>query len=166
MGNVAIFKGKVAKFLAKAGILLPQRPQSERSITPENGEIAYNTTSNKVEVYENSAWVQIATAGAPDSASFINNQTSPANVTGFTLPNASSKYLVKIVRETSLGDLYETLELLAVSRGTSFQIALNAVGDETGVSLSVDTAGQIKYTSTNDPTHTAGTIFWVRQALL
>jgi hypothetical protein len=166
MGSPAIFKGKVVKFLAKAGILLPQRPQTDRSLTPENGEIAYNSTANKVEIYENGQWVQISTAPAAASASFLNNQTSPTNVTGFTVSATSAKYLVNITREAGSGNRYESLDLLIVSVSGSYEMAITSAGNDTGVSLSIDSTGQVKYTSTNDPTQTAGQISWKLQVSL
>lgn len=63
MGNVAIFKGKLVKFLAKAGILIPKRATTDRSLTPEQGETAFNTTDNKLEVYNGSSWVQLDASG-------------------------------------------------------------------------------------------------------
>jgi hypothetical protein len=63
MGNVAIFKGKLVKFLAKAGILIPKRATTDRSLTPEQGETAFNTTVNKLEVYNGSSWVQLDAGG-------------------------------------------------------------------------------------------------------
>lgn len=166
MGNVAVFKGKVVKFLAKAGILLPQREQSERSTSPENGELAYNSTFNKVEVYENSEWRQVSTAPASLSALFSNNQTTPANVNGFVLPSSSSKYLISIARQTVIGNKYETLDLIAVSKDSSFEISVTGVGDETGVYFTVDSTGQIKYTSTDDFFHLSGQISWKQQVVL
>lgn len=63
MGNVAIFKGKLVKFLAKAGILVPARPDAERSLTPTAGETAFNTTANKLEVYDGTTWTQLDAGG-------------------------------------------------------------------------------------------------------
>jgi hypothetical protein len=62
--SVAIFKGKLVKFLAKAGILVPARPDGDRSLTPVAGETAFNTTANKLEVYNGTAWEQLAAGGS------------------------------------------------------------------------------------------------------
>lgn len=168
MGSPAIFKGKVVKFLAKAGILIPQRPESERSATPENGEMGYNLTTNKIEVYENNSWVNFATAPQGQSAPFANNQVTPVDVTGFVVANSlSSKYLVGVYREAT-ANLYESLELLVVKKGSSYQISVTGVGDESGVALSITTAGQIQYTSTSVAGHNAtnSKIFWKQQTTL
>jgi hypothetical protein len=59
MGNVAIFKGKLVKFLAKAGILVPARGDIDRSASPTAGEMAFNTNANKLEVYNGTSWDQV-----------------------------------------------------------------------------------------------------------
>lgn len=168
MGSPAIFKGKVVKFLAKAGILIPQRAQTDRSVTPENGEMGYNTTTNKIEVYENSVWVNFATAPQGQSASFADNQSTPADVTGFIVPSVlSSKYLVGIYREAT-ANLYESLEVLVVKKGSSYEISVSGVGDNSGVSLSITAGGQIQYTSTSVAGHNAtnSKIYWKQQVAL
>lgn len=63
MGAVAIFKGKLVKFLAKAGILVPKRAEADRSLTPDSGELAFNTDSSKLEVYDGTSWVNLDNAG-------------------------------------------------------------------------------------------------------
>lgn len=57
--SVAIFKGKLVKFLAKAGILVPTRTELERPDTPAAGEMAFNTDSNALEVYNGTSWDQL-----------------------------------------------------------------------------------------------------------
>lgn len=162
MGSPAIFKGKVVKFLAKAGILIPQRIQADRSLTPENGELGYNTTSNKLEVYENGSWVNVTTAPAGGEFAFADNQSTPVNVTGFTAANTlSSKYLVGIYREAT-ANKYETLEVLVVKKSSTYNISVTGVGDDSGVTLSITNAGQIQYTSTTEAGHNAtnSKIYW------
>jgi hypothetical protein len=87
MGSVAIFKGKLVKFLAKAGILIPKRLQSDRSLTPDQGETAFNTTTNKLEVYDGTSWQSLSQTGTlvhPNSSSTVEygentTFTSPGN---------------------------------------------------------------------------------------
>lgn len=59
MGSVAIFKGKLVKFLAKAGILVPTRGDVDRSTAPAAGEMAFNTDSSALEVYTGSNWAGV-----------------------------------------------------------------------------------------------------------
>lgn len=168
MGSPAIFKGKVVKFLAKAGILIPQRPQTERSLTPENGELGYNTTTNKLEVYENGSWTNVLPIPPSGNFAFADNQSAPANVTGFIVSSSlSSRYLVGIYREAT-SNKYETLDVLVVKKGSSYSISTTGVGDDSGVSLSITAAGQIQYTSTTAAGHNAtnSKIYWKEQVTL
>lgn len=76
MGSVAIFKGKLVKFLAKAGILVPARPDSDRSITPAAGETAFNTTANKLEVYNGTSWEQLSAGGGGTGNGLVHPTTN------------------------------------------------------------------------------------------
>jgi small basic protein len=112
MSNVAIFKGKLVKFLAKAGLLVPARGDVDRSVTPAAGEMAFNTTANKLEVYNGTAWDQLAAGGvvstktssytlqATDSGSTIvmNNPLSSS----ITIPSGlDSNFSCQILRVNS-----------------------------------------------------------------
>lgn len=75
MGSVAIFKGKLVKFLAKAGILVPARGDADRSLLPSAGEMAFNTDASKLEVYNGTGWDQLSSSGGGGAAvveDFIN----------------------------------------------------------------------------------------------
>ena len=168
MGNVAIFKGKVVKFLAKAGILIPQRAQADRSLSPENGELGYNTDTQKLEVYENGSWTNVLPIPPSGNFAFSDNQSTPANITGFVAPaTLSSKYVVGVYREATTNK-YETLDVLIVKRASDYQITITGVGDDSGVTLSITSLGQIQYTSTNEPGHNAinSKIYWKQQISL
>jgi len=88
--SVAIFKGKLVKFLAKAGILIPKRPTTDRSGTPEQGETAFNTTDNKLEVWDGTTWVQVSAGGGgsgtglshPTTNSTFESGTNNVSMTG------------------------------------------------------------------------------------
>lgn len=83
MGAVAIFKGKLVKFLAKAGIIFPSRSDEQRSASPTPGEAAFNTTSNKLEVYDGSTWVELAVGFShPTTGSTFEDGKSKTNMTG------------------------------------------------------------------------------------
>lgn len=102
------------------------------------------------------------------SGSFIfsNNQTSSADILGFTGTSTSSKYLVGIVRQRSGTTLYETLDVLIVYKSSSYELVITGGGDDSGVSLTITSSGQVQYTSTNDATHVIGNIYWKQQVSL
>lgn len=91
------------------------------------------------------------------SFSFVDNQSSPANVTNLAFSNAVVRGFdlqLTIVR----GSLYAEYNIKGIQRGSSWEMSQEYVGDDTGVTLSITSAGQVQYTSTN--TGTAGTILF------
>lgn len=86
MGNVAIFKGKLVKFLAKAGILIPKRATTDRSLTPEQGETAFNTTDSKLEVWDGTTWVQISAGGGGSGTGLSHPTTNSTFESGTNNP--------------------------------------------------------------------------------
>ena len=85
------------------------------------------------------------------SFSGANNQVTVADVTGFAFANAnvrSFKALVSVVVDATT-DLFETYELVAIQKATSWDMAQTAVGDNSLVVFSITDAGQVQYTSSN-----------------
>lgn len=76
------------------------------------------------------------------------NQSSPANVTGFAFANGTVRAfraLVSITRDT----LYANYQLDGIQKQSSWDMSQEFVGDETGLIFTITSAGQIQYTSTN-----------------
>lgn len=76
------------------------------------------------------------------------NQSSPANITGFTFANASVRSFdatVSIVRNGT----YAAYKLYGIQKGSSWAMSEAYTGDVTGITFSITTAGQIQYTSTS-----------------
>ena len=46
-------------------------------------------------------------------------------------------------------DLFETFTLLGINKGSSFDMSIQSVGDDSGISFSITSGGQVQYTSTN-----------------
>lgn len=88
MAGPVIFKGKLAKFLTKLGILIPKRPTTDRSGTPEQGETAFNTTDSKLEVYDGTAWVQLG-AGGGEGVGLSHPTTNSTYESGTNNPSMS-----------------------------------------------------------------------------
>lgn len=51
--------GEVKMFTAKS-LRLPKGVTSDRPLTPEAGHVRYNTSTNELEAYQNSAWRKVA----------------------------------------------------------------------------------------------------------
>lgn len=93
----------------------------------------------------------VGSAGDIDEQTFTitSPQATEANVTGFAFSASvvrGFKALVSIEIDATLG-LFETIELIGVNKGGSFEMSQSGVGDESGVVLSITSAGQIQYTS-------------------
>ena len=104
----------------------------------------------------NKAYVDAAVvnAGSPGdlpeaSDSLLNNQASPVDVLGFSfdpLITRSFKALVSVEIDATL-DLFESFEILGINKGSSFDITVSSVGDDSGVIFSITSLGQVQYTS-------------------
>jgi hypothetical protein len=103
-----------------------------------------------------------ASAGdiAETSFSVANNQVTAANVTGLAFAAGvvrGFKALVTVEIDATL-DLFETIELTGINKGGSFEMAQAGVGDESGIVLSITSAGQVQYTSANHAGFVSGAI--------
>lgn len=82
------------------------------------------------------------------SATLVDNQVAAADVTGLAFANATVRSFsthLSIVR----GSTYETFNLIGIQKGSSWDMSVEAVGDDTGITFSITAAGQIQYTSTS-----------------
>lgn len=101
------------------------------------------------------------------SFSLANNQASAANVTGLSFSTAvvrSFKALVSVEIDAT-ADLFEAFELVGINKGGSFEMSVSAVGDESGVTLSITAGGQVQYTSANYAGFVSGAIKFRAQTL-
>jgi hypothetical protein len=95
----------------------------------------------------------VESAGDINEMSFsaANNQSSPANVTGFSFSNAvvrSFRALVSVYINAT-GSLYEVFDLQGIQKGASWDLAASSNGDSSGIVFSITNAGQIQYVSSN-----------------
>lgn len=89
------------------------------------------------------------------SFNFADNQAAPSNVVGLSFTNAVTRSFeaqVSVVR----GLNYEVYKLLGVQKGGSWDMSVESVGDDTGITFSITALGQVQYTSTS--TGNAGTM--------
>lgn len=99
----------------------------------------------------------LGTAGAnpndigETSFSAANNQSSPADVTGFAFNNLNVRSFKALVSVSivATGSLFEVYELMGIQTGVGWQLSQVSTGDDSGVDFSVTTLGQVQYTSSN-----------------
>ena len=88
-----------------------------------------------------------------------NNVTSPSSVTGLSFPNASvvsfSIQFVASVTRSVGGTLYEHFIIDGIQTNAGWNLYISSEGDVTGVTLSIDSNGQIQYTSTNQTNYSS-----------
>jgi hypothetical protein len=93
-------------------------------------------------------------AGDIDETSFsaANNQSSFANITGFAFANASVRSFKAFVSVAidATASKFEMFELNGIQKGSSWDMSISSVGDDSGVSFQITNAGQIQYTSSSD----------------
>lgn len=75
------------------GLVVPTGTTAQQPGTPANGTLRYNTTTNKVEVYENGAWADVITAGGDTFLSTFTGDGTSDTEASFTL---SDTYLTHI----------------------------------------------------------------------
>ena len=61
VSSLATFMQTLQGYLSQNGIFIPQLTTDQRNALSNvmNGQLIYNTTTNKAQVYENGAWVNI-----------------------------------------------------------------------------------------------------------
>ena len=97
---------------------------------------------------------------AEQSFSLANNQASLANITGFAFNNAvvrSFEALVSVQIDAT-ADLFEAFKITGIQKGSDWDISIIATGDDSLVALSITSAGQMQYTSSNYAGFSAGTL--------
>jgi len=140
-----------------------------------NGTTAETSADNadKILIYDNSATalksmtranflsgIPTASAGDISETSFAlaNDQSTPANVTGFAFANATvrSFFALASVFIDATSDLYEEFTLQGVQKGASWDMSVSSVGDNSTVVFTITNAGQIQYVSADNAGFSAG----------
>jgi hypothetical protein len=76
------------------------------------------------------------------------NQSSPANVTGFAFANGTVRAFRALVSITRAAT-YANYQIDGIQKASSWEISQEYVGDNTGIVFTITSAGQIQYTSTS-----------------
>lgn len=132
------------------------------TLTYGANNITFTTSGPTSLTLPSSGTLAIISSGDINETSFsiANNQSSPANVTGLVFSSSikMASVIYSVVVNAS-SNLYEAGEMLLVNIGnTSWQIAINSVGNSSGVVFSINSSGQVQYTSSNYAGFTSGTI--------
>lgn len=142
-----------------------------------NGTTAETSADNadKILIYDNSATalksmtranflsgIPTGSAGDINESSFsgANNVVSATDITGFAFANGtvrSFKALVSVY-VVATSSLFEAFELIAIQKGSSWDLAITSTGDDSQVVFSITNAGQIQYTSGNYSGFTSMTV--------
>ena len=88
-----------------------------------------------------------------------NNVTTPSNVTGLSFPNAnvvsfSIQCVVSVARSVG-GTLFEHFFLDGIQTNGGWSLYMSSEGDVTGISLSINSDGQIQYVSSNQANYSS-----------
>lgn len=94
------------------------------------------------------------------SFSLTNDQSTPADITGFLFSNATVRSFEALVSITidATADLFEEVEIRGVQKGSSWVISIASTGDNSGVQFDITNLGQLTYTSLNYSGFTSGTL--------
>ena len=89
-----------------------------------------------------------------------NNVAVAANVTGLAFANGSVRSFDAVIsiNINATAPLLETVRLLGIQKGSSWDMSIESVGDDSGLSFSITNAGQVQYTSTNEAGFVSNTI--------
>jgi len=95
--------------------------------------------------------------------SAINNQSTPSNVTGLIFANGTVRSFRATISITILStggsnNKYSIFTLIGIQRQNDWRFNSSFVGDNTGITFSLDPSGQIQYTSKNTASFISNTI--------
>lgn len=121
----------------------------------------------------NDANVSQTTVPNTSSNSFVDTTQLRTDypIPGLAISTAYSGFRILLtvsVDVDSAADVSETFDLLGTSDGSNWTMSQNSVqstGGNTNVSFTIDSSGQIKYTSTATPVIVKRTLQWLKQVL-
>lgn len=102
-------------------------------------------------------------SGSFDAA---NNQSAATDVTGLSLANAdfrAAKIIISVYIDATT-DLHEIFTLDLIQTGSGWDYSQTSVGDESNVDFSVNSSGQIQYTSGNETGYSSSVFNYQVQA--
>jgi hypothetical protein len=122
------------------------------NLTPTNytpTEVASEGT-DKISAHLNGIDAQLASGGDTTTGTAVlnDNQSAAANITGLDF-SADTFRAVEIMLTVERGTNFEHKTLKLLQTSTDWLISEDSMGDNTGVTISITSAGVVQYTSTN-----------------
>ena len=121
------------------------------TINVSSGWICNSTIGNDVIDLDDITFTTITSGTSSSQETFVgaNNQTD--DVTGLLFLTSAIRSFKVLMSIVVLADdnLYAQFELQGIQKDTGWYFVFNYVGDDTGVTFSITTNGQIQYTSAN-----------------
>lgn len=106
--------------------------------------------------------IAVTSPGDINETSFtlVNNQSTPANVTGFVFANATVRSFEALVsvEVTATSSLFEVFTVRGIQRASEWVISVTSNGDDSLVNFDITSSGQITYTSGSYAGFTTGRI--------
>ena len=140
-------------------------------ISTSNLRSANSTITNMVATTLTSGTLRVNTVNMTPSSGDIaselsftagNGVTSASNITGLSFSNAIVRgfnaLLTSTVVRTTGGNLYANYELKGIQQANGWLLNSSFMGDNTGVTFSINTAGNVQYTSTSLGNFTSNTL--------
>lgn len=121
-----------------------------------NQVLKYDSTTN---LWKNK-YIGLASDIEETSFSIANDQSSPANITGFAFSNTLVRSFSAIasVYIDATDDLFELVEIKGIQKSSDWVISVSSTGDVSGISFSITNTGQIQYTSNSYTGFVSGVI--------
>ena len=145
---------------ALSSLLLPRDSTLNRPSVSVNGMIRYNNTANKVEVYENGAWVNYATSAAAAAAG-VSGAVQFSNGSGGFLADAANYVWDNVNKRLGLGTATPTAGTIADFNGTgAAQSSILLPRDIVGNRPTVGVNGMLRYNSSTNVVETYANGAW------
>jgi len=88
------------------------------------------------------------------------NNVSATNVTGLNLTGFRGASIDLTVSIDATADLFATFKLTAIVKAATAFLAVEYIGDETNITFSITSGGQIQYASGNETGFASSTFKW------
>lgn len=94
------------------------------------------------------------------SFSMANNVSTPANITGLAFANGSVRSFEALISISidATAELYEVIKVLGIQKAVDWDISISSTGDNSLISLSITSSGQLQYVCSNYSGFVSGTI--------